>query len=288
MLTLTSAMGPLMNNADQRCLRRVRNREAWSKYVKGASGIFARYACRRSIVRVLTLPPSWAEFLRPESSYRTIEEPVLKGTSGYHCAVQINTVHLLATLEELEYQTWPENRIPERLRCGNADSLNFRLSPWIRKAVKRAANSLQSNVLSSTACPTPKPAAVNLVLQGSIQKAGESQTAKQPKGCKQPGNHANANVSLQPQSQQLQSKKQKSQSQQLQSEKQKSQSQQLQSEKQKSQSQQLQSEKQQPQSQQPQSKKQQSKKQQPQSQQPQSKKQQQPQSQQPQSKKQQP
>jgi hypothetical protein len=72
MLTLTSAMGPLMDSTDQRCLRRDKELEEWSKYVKGASGIFARYACRRGIVRVLTLPPSWTEFIRPESTYRTI------------------------------------------------------------------------------------------------------------------------------------------------------------------------------------------------------------------------
>jgi hypothetical protein len=115
MLTFTSAMGPLMDSTDQRRLRRVKKQEKWNKYVKGASGIFARYACRRGIVRVLTLPSSWAEFIRPGSTYRAMEEPVLKGTSGCCCAVQINTVHLLTTFEELEYQTWPENRIPERL-----------------------------------------------------------------------------------------------------------------------------------------------------------------------------
>jgi hypothetical protein len=168
MLTLTSAMGPLMDSTDQRCLRRDKELEGWSKYVKGASGIFARYACRRGIVRLLTLPPSWAEFIRPESTYRTIEEPVLKGTSGCCCALQINTVHLLATLEELEYQTWPVNRIAERLRCGSADSLNFRLPRWARKAVEAAAKSLRSNVVGFTASSTPKSAGVNLVFQGSI------------------------------------------------------------------------------------------------------------------------
>jgi hypothetical protein len=152
----------------------VKKREAWSKYVKGASGIFARYACRRGIVRVLMLPPSWAEFLRPGSSYLTIDEPVLKGTSGCHCAVQINTVHLLATLEELEYQSWPVDRTPEGLRCGSADSLNLRLPPWIHKAVKKTANSLRSNVVSFTTPSTPKPADVNLVSQGSNQKDGET------------------------------------------------------------------------------------------------------------------
>jgi hypothetical protein len=105
-------------------------KKKWSKYIKGACGIFARYACKRGIVRVLTLPPYWAEFIRPQSTYRNIEEPVLKGKSGCCGAVQINAVYLLTTLEELEYQTWPENRIPERLSCKGVGSFSFRLPPW--------------------------------------------------------------------------------------------------------------------------------------------------------------
>jgi hypothetical protein len=295
MLTLTSVMGPLMDNTDQRCLRRDKELEEWSQYVKGASGIFARYACRRGIVRVLTLPPSWAEFIRPESTYRTIEEPVLKGTSGCYCAVQINTVHLLATPQELEYQTWPENRIPKRLKCGGVIGLNFRLPRWAPKAVEAVAKSLRSNVVSFTAPSTPKP-----VVQrpGSLARktsqnrserqgtfpaskkcgtqqtlcqvgdstmkayvkdteAGEPRTAKQPKSDKQLQSDANAQISQQPQSKDPQSKTQQPQSQQLQSKKQSPQIQQPQSKNQQSQSQQPQRKKKQPQTQQSLSKKQQ-------------------------------
>jgi hypothetical protein len=134
MLTLTSAMGPLMDRKDPSCLRRYKELEEWRKYIKSASGIFARYACKRGIVRVLTLPPSWAGFIPPESTYRNIEEPVLRGRSGCCCAVQINTLHLLTTLEELEYQTWPQNHIPEKLRCRGAVRFNSRLPRWIPKS----------------------------------------------------------------------------------------------------------------------------------------------------------
>jgi hypothetical protein len=73
-------------------------KKKWSKYIKGACGIFARYACKRGIVRVLTLPPYWAEFIRPQSTYRNIEEPVLKGKSGCCGAVQINAVSVMLQL----------------------------------------------------------------------------------------------------------------------------------------------------------------------------------------------
>jgi hypothetical protein len=97
MLMFSSAMGPLMDSTDKRCLRRIKKPKKWSKYIRGACGIFARYACKRGIVRVLTLPPYWAEFIRPQSTYRNIEEPVLKGKSGCCGAVQINAVYLLET-----------------------------------------------------------------------------------------------------------------------------------------------------------------------------------------------
>jgi hypothetical protein len=225
MLTLTSAMGPLMDRKDQRCLRRIKKPRRWSKYIKGASVIFARYACRRGIVRVLTLPPSWAEFIRPRSTYRTLEEPILKGASGCSCAVEIHTVHLLTTLEVLEYQTWPENRIPDRLNCRGVGSFSFRLPPWTRKAVDTAAKSLRYNVINLTASTTPKPATISVVLQGSVKVAGEPPTAKQPRGGKELSNTNGQDIiqskssqprkhEQQPQSQQPLSKKKKKKKQQ--------------------------------------------------------------------------
>ena len=192
MLTLTSAMGPLMDRKDLRCLRRYKELEEWSKYIKGACGIFARYACKRGIVRVLTLPPSWAGFIRPESTYRNIEEPVLKGRSGCCCAVLINTVHLLTTLEELEYQTWPQDHIPEKLRCRDAAISNFRLPRWTRKALKVATKSLRSNCVSSTVYAAPKPANVDVVLEESVITTSGPQSIEQPNCGKQPRDSPNA------------------------------------------------------------------------------------------------
>jgi hypothetical protein len=293
MLTLTSAMGPLMDRKDPRCLRRFKELEEWSKYIKGASRIFARYACKRGIVRVLTLPPSWADFIRPESTYRNIEEPVLKGISDCCCAIQINTVHLLTTLEELEYQTWPENHIPEKLRCRGAGSSNFRLPRWTRKAVKAATKSLRSNCVGSTVFSTSKPANVNVVLETSVRTTSGPQSMEQPNGGKQSRDSTNAQGHSRLQSQQPQSKK-RLQTQQTTSKKKQPQTQQTSSKKEQPQKQQTSSKKEQPQKQQTSSKKEQpqtqqmsSKKKQPQTQQS-SSKQQQPQTQQSPSKQQQP
>ena len=174
-------MGPLIDRTDQRCLRRIKKSRKWSKYIKGTSVISARYACRRGIVRVLTLPPSWAEFIRPRSTYRTLEEPILKGASGCCCAVEIHTVHLLTTFEELEYQTWPENRVPDRLSCRDTSRFSFRLPSWTQDAVMAATRSLKSNVVCFTAFPTSNSADGSIVSQRSIKGPGVPPTARQTK-----------------------------------------------------------------------------------------------------------
>jgi hypothetical protein len=118
-------MGPLMDAKDKRCLKSGKGKKNWKKYVKGASAIFARYACGRGVVRVLTLPPSRAEFLRPLSSYRTLEEPVLKGSTGYCCAAQINFVHLLSDSRTLEYQIWQPRVFWCQKFCFQTSTMDF-------------------------------------------------------------------------------------------------------------------------------------------------------------------
>jgi hypothetical protein len=55
--TLTSIMGPLMDTSHPSCRKSRKSRQQWRKYVKGASGLFAKYVCRGSSVVVLTRPP---------------------------------------------------------------------------------------------------------------------------------------------------------------------------------------------------------------------------------------
>lgn len=160
-------------------------------------------------------------------------------------------MHLLTTLEELEYQTWPEDHIPERLRCRGAGSSNFRLPRWTRKAVKAATKSLRSNFPSSIGSSTPEPANVNVLLKASVRKTSRPQSIKQPNGGKQLRDSANAKGHSQLQSQLPQSKK-RPQTQQSSSTEQQPQTQQTSSKKKQPQTQQSSSKKKQPQKQQPQ------------------------------------
>jgi hypothetical protein len=129
MLTLTTAMGPLMDLADPGCPKNRMDYPEWSRYVKGASGIFSRYACICGVIRVLTIPPSEFWRLRQNSTYRTIEEPVLKGMVGSIHALQINFVHLLAGSKEIEYEAWPDDHTHEWLIRQDTNTLDFLLPP---------------------------------------------------------------------------------------------------------------------------------------------------------------
>jgi len=137
MLTLTSAMGPLMDIADPQCLKRTKKSKDWSRYVKGASSIFSRYTCTCGVIRVLTVPPSGTWRLRSNSTFHSIEEPVLKGITGPAHALRLKYVHLLSGSKTTEYEVWPEDHTQAWLDlCGNT-TLNFMLPPAILTTEKK-------------------------------------------------------------------------------------------------------------------------------------------------------
>lgn len=87
MSTLTTMMGPLMDSSHERCQRSIKGPTLWSKYIKGASILFAHYACRigagASAVRVSTIPPLLQLAAgRPTSTFLLLEEPILRGKLG--------------------------------------------------------------------------------------------------------------------------------------------------------------------------------------------------------------
>jgi len=99
MQTLTTAIGPLMLPEDPLCLKRKISRKKWSKFVKGASAIFA----------TILLPPPPHRF-HPSglTNYQAIEEPILKGELGANTALRIEIVHpLVKGAENFCYQMRP-------------------------------------------------------------------------------------------------------------------------------------------------------------------------------------
>lgn len=96
--TLSTMMGPLMDEINGQ-----KKGKEWSKYVKGVSCLFAELAAQKVSVLVLTTAPGVARH-RKESTFRSLEEPILKTSAS----LQINYVHpTVQGAETVEYSRWP-------------------------------------------------------------------------------------------------------------------------------------------------------------------------------------
>lgn len=113
MQTLTTAMGPLMIPEHPLCLKGRKSQKQWSKYVKGASAVFACHISRGEKVTVLSPPPP--ERFHPSglTNYQAIEEPILKGEIEGSALLRIEMVHpTLKGAENFSYQIWPVDETP--------------------------------------------------------------------------------------------------------------------------------------------------------------------------------
>ena len=110
MQTLSTAMGPLFRKHHPSCQKTKMSREEWSKYVKGASRIFALYVPKNHEITVLTQPPPSRFNPTGLSTFQSIEEPILKGVHGGASVSRIDVVHItVAAATDFRYQIWPED-----------------------------------------------------------------------------------------------------------------------------------------------------------------------------------
>ncbi|KAI7531853.1 hypothetical protein KC331_g13882, partial [Hortaea werneckii] len=110
--TLTMAMGNLYTENSRKPLRSAKRSKfkSWSRYMKGASWIFAQHACQGRRAIVLTNAPPHVYSKRKHSSYREIEEPILKGFEAGQRTNQIDYVHPnIPDAAGFRYQVWPKD-----------------------------------------------------------------------------------------------------------------------------------------------------------------------------------
>ncbi|KAK2754320.1 hypothetical protein CKAH01_17475 [Colletotrichum kahawae] len=106
--TLTSAMGPLMEQGNDRCKRKTSSK-SWSLYMRGASAMFAWRASHGRLTTVLTPPPPHRFHPSGLTNYQDVEEPILKGILG-SSVERIMMVHPEVTgAENFAYEAWPSD-----------------------------------------------------------------------------------------------------------------------------------------------------------------------------------
>ncbi|KAI7505956.1 hypothetical protein KC347_g7827, partial [Hortaea werneckii] len=130
--TLTIAMGDLYTDNVRKPSRSAKpsKSKSWSRYMKGASWIFAQHACQGRCAIVLTNAPPHVYSQRIHSNYREIEEPILKGFEAGRRTIQIDYVHpRVPGAAGFRYQSWPKD-------C-SAEWLDFLECITIKDIVKR-------------------------------------------------------------------------------------------------------------------------------------------------------
>jgi hypothetical protein len=108
MATLTTAMGPLMTPGHPLCLKSQKSSGGWSKYIKGASALFAWHILRGERVIVLSPPPPERFHPSGQTNYQAIEEPILKREKEGGTRLRLEMVHpMVKGAEDFIYQIWP-------------------------------------------------------------------------------------------------------------------------------------------------------------------------------------
>lgn len=115
-VTLTTALGRLKDVTCPDCLRRVKSDKAWSKYMKGASALFALCIAQREHGSVLLVTPPPGERFNPQggTNFQLIEAPILAGLWGPSYLERIDMVHPHVDLaRDYQYQFWPRDEVDE-------------------------------------------------------------------------------------------------------------------------------------------------------------------------------
>ena len=109
--TLTTAMGPLMDAKHPDCLKLRKGKKQWSRYVHGASVIFAWRIAQGEKVTLLSPPPP--ERFHPSglSYYQLIEEPIICGLLDQNSVQRILVTHpMIEESDGFSYELWPNDR----------------------------------------------------------------------------------------------------------------------------------------------------------------------------------
>ena len=109
MQTLTTVMGLLMDKKNPSCPNHDKTKSRWTKYIKGASAIFAWSLSRGKTVVVLSPPPPQRFNPIGLTNFQMIEAPILHWAAVLsHTSLQIYSVHpMVKGAEDFRYQIWP-------------------------------------------------------------------------------------------------------------------------------------------------------------------------------------
>ncbi|KAK1984207.1 hypothetical protein LZ30DRAFT_652142 [Colletotrichum cereale] len=140
MQTLRVAMGPLMDPDNPSCLKARKSSSSWSKYIKGASLIFAWRISQGEVATIMTPPPPDCFHPSEMTNLQDIELPVLQGCLGNRPVGRIFLWHpTVKGAESFRYQIWPVDHTSSWY--DKFEPLAQRKSTWRRISKHRVSTS---------------------------------------------------------------------------------------------------------------------------------------------------
>ncbi|KAF5012727.1 hypothetical protein FDECE_1220 [Fusarium decemcellulare] len=110
--TLSMAMGPLMKRDDSPCFKAGNGKGSLTRYMRGASALFAWHITADDVVTILCPPPP--DRLNPGggTNMQLVELPILTGMIGGRSVTRIDLIHPeVKGAEDFRYQLWPVDEV---------------------------------------------------------------------------------------------------------------------------------------------------------------------------------
>ncbi|KAH7354348.1 hypothetical protein B0T11DRAFT_288480 [Plectosphaerella cucumerina] len=141
MTTLSMAMGPLLE--DNNPLRLEKGKKAISKYMKGASALFAWFATADDFVTIVCPPPPTHFNPEGRTTMQLIELPILIGVFGGRAVPKINIVHpTVKRAVGFTYQFWPTDESHEWKKEYAKDCKSK--TKWLKRAETSLTSQLEN------------------------------------------------------------------------------------------------------------------------------------------------
>lgn len=179
MRTLSTAMGPLANGDNPLCLQASKGKGR-SKYMRGASALFAWHVTADDdVVTILCPPPPYRFNPGGGTNMQLVELPILIGIVGGHAVSRIEAVHpMVHGAEDFRYQLWPVDEV--RIWINKFAKVAIQRTAWLQRSRTGQAKQIEQ-LLRSTPRHSEKDAVYRAILHEE-SSTGVASVSKQSGG----------------------------------------------------------------------------------------------------------
>ncbi|CAK7242657.1 MAG: hypothetical protein STHCBS139747_004153 [Sporothrix thermara] len=131
MRTLSTVMGEVKTSKQPHG----KKKKSWTKYMRGASAVFASKITADRVVTVLCPPPPHRFNPGGGTNMQMVELPILTGIIGGHAVSRIEVVHpMVKGAENARYQLWPNDEVARWVQKYYGPKANQTITKWPKRS----------------------------------------------------------------------------------------------------------------------------------------------------------